>query len=67
MVFIKLISVGVLRVNQFIVRRGKLYYKGKFVDVVEMKDVLQKFVNWFKVKNKKVVFFVYNVNVFDLK
>ena len=32
-----------------------------------MKDALQKFVNWLKAKNKKVVLFAHNGNAFDSK
>ena len=63
----KPISAGASRVTQLSVRRGKLYHKGKPVDAVEMKDALQKFVNWLKVKNKKVVLFAHNANAFDSK
>lgn len=61
MVPTKPISAGASRVNQLTVRRGKLYHKGKPVDAVDMKDALQKFVNWLKAKNKKVVLFAHTV------
>ena len=32
-----------------------------------MKDALQKFVNWLKAKNKKVVLFAHNANEFHSK
>ena len=37
------------------------------MDAVEMKDALQKFVNWIKAKNKKVDLFAHNANAFDSK
>ena len=67
MVPTKPISAGASRVTQLTVRRGKLYRMGKPVDAVEMKDALQKFVNWLKAKNKKVVIFAHNANAFDSK
>ncbi|XP_068759819.1 uncharacterized protein [Montipora capricornis] len=63
----KLISAGASRVTQLTVRKGKLYHMGKPVDAVEMKDALQKFVNWLKAKNKKVVLFARSANAFDSK
>ena len=67
MVPTKPISAGASRVTQLTVRRGKLYHMGKPVDAVKMKDALQKFVNWLKAKNKKVVLFAHNANAFDSK
>ena len=67
MVPTKPISAGASRVTQLTVRKGKLYRMGEPVDAVEMKDALQKFVNWLKAKNKKVVLFAHNANAFDSK
>ena len=65
MVPTKPISAGASRVTQLTVRKGKLYHMGKPVDAVAMKDALQKFVNWLKAKNKKVLLFAHNAKAFD--
>ena len=65
MVPTKPISAGASRVTHLTVWREKLYHKGK--DAVEMKDALQKFVNWLRTKNKKVVLFTHNANAVDSK
>ena len=67
MVPTKPISAGASRVTQLTVRRRKLCHMRNPVDAVEMKDALQKFVNWLKAKNKKVVLFAHNANAFDSK
>ena len=67
MVPTKPISAGASRVTHLTVRKGKLYRMGEPVDAVEMKDALQKFVNWIKAKNKKEDLFAHNANAFDSK
>lgn len=60
-------QAGASRVTHLTVRKGQLYGMGEPVDAVEMKDALQKFVNWIKAKNKKVDLFAHNANAFDSK